>query len=76
MGTLSHRSAGPGTGAGASPAAENRMHPYDFAIIGGGIVRLSTGVALRQQYPKAQILILEEESSWADHQTGRNSDVT
>ena len=48
---------------------------YDFAIIGGGIVGLSTGMALGKRYPNARILVLEKESSWAFHQTGNNSGV-
>lgn len=48
---------------------------YDFAIIGGGIVGLSTGMALGRRFPHAKILILEKESSWAQHQTGHNSGV-
>jgi L-2-hydroxyglutarate oxidase len=48
---------------------------YDFAIIGGGIVGLSTGMALCKQYPNARILVLEKESQWAFHQTGNNSGV-
>ncbi len=48
---------------------------YDFAIIGGGIVGLSTGMALGKRYPKAKILVLEKESKWAFHQTGNNSGV-
>lgn len=48
---------------------------YDFAIVGGGIVGLSTGMALSQRYPHAKILVLEKEQSWANHQTGHNSGV-
>jgi L-2-hydroxyglutarate oxidase len=48
---------------------------YDFAIIGGGIVGLSTGMALGQRYPDARIVVLEKESGWAFHQTGNNSGV-
>ncbi|MDX2214217.1 MAG: L-2-hydroxyglutarate oxidase [Oculatellaceae cyanobacterium bins.114] len=48
---------------------------YDFAIIGGGIVGLSTGMALGRRYPDAKILVLEKESRWAFHQTGNNSGV-
>ncbi|MBD2202525.1 L-2-hydroxyglutarate oxidase [Calothrix sp. FACHB-1219] len=48
---------------------------YDFAIIGGGIVGLSTGLALGKSYPHAKILVLEKESDWAFHQTGNNSGV-
>lgn len=48
---------------------------YDFAIVGGGIVGLSTGMALSQRNPNASILVLEKEDSWAKHQTGHNSGV-
>jgi (S)-2-hydroxyglutarate dehydrogenase len=48
---------------------------YDFAIIGGGIVGLSTAMALGKRYPDAQIIVLEKESNWAAHQTGHNSGV-
>ena len=48
---------------------------YNFAIIGGGIVGLATGMAIIQRYPKARIAILEKENTWADHQTGNNSGV-
>ncbi len=48
---------------------------YDFAIIGGGIVGLSTALAIGQRYPQARILVLEKESQWAFHQTGNNSGV-
>ena len=48
---------------------------YDFAIIGGGIVGLSTAMALGQRYPSARIVVLEKESKWAFHQTGNNSGV-
>ena len=48
---------------------------YDFAIIGGGIVGLASGMALGKRYPNARILVLEKESNWAYHQTGNNSGV-
>lgn len=48
---------------------------YDFAIIGGGIVGLSTGMTLGKRYPNARIVVLEKESNWAFHQTGNNSGV-
>ncbi|WML27230.1 L-2-hydroxyglutarate oxidase [Neobacillus sp. OS1-33] len=48
---------------------------YDFAIIGGGIVGLSTGMALYERYPDAKVLVLEKENVVADHQTGHNSGV-
>ncbi len=48
---------------------------YDFAIVGGGIIGLSTAMALGNRYPDAKILLLEKESQWAHHQTGHNSGV-
>ena len=48
---------------------------YDFAIIGGGIVGLATGATLARRYPFARILLVEKESGFAQHQTGRNSGV-
>jgi L-2-hydroxyglutarate oxidase len=48
---------------------------YNYAIVGGGIVGLSTAMALSQRYPHMRILVLEKEDSWAKHQTGHNSGV-
>ena len=48
---------------------------YDFAIIGGGIVGLSTAIALTKKFPAAKITLLEKEAVWAAHQTGHNSGV-
>src|ERR671916_916898 len=48
---------------------------YDFAVIGGGIVGLSTARALLDRYPDAGVVVLEKEPDWAHHQTGRNSGV-
>ncbi|NET71102.1 MAG: L-2-hydroxyglutarate oxidase [Sphaerospermopsis sp. SIO1G2] len=48
---------------------------YDFAIIGGGIIGLSTALNLGKRYPEARILVLEKENTWAFHQTGNNSGV-
>jgi L-2-hydroxyglutarate oxidase len=48
---------------------------YDVAVIGGGIVGLATAHALSLKLPKAHILMLEKEASWAAHQTGHNSGV-
>ncbi len=48
---------------------------YDFAIIGGGIVGLSTAMALGRRYPDAKLVLFEKESRWAFHQTGNNSGV-
>jgi L-2-hydroxyglutarate oxidase len=48
---------------------------YDFAIVGGGIVGLSVGMALVERFDGARILVLEKEDAWAKHQTGHNSGV-
>jgi (S)-2-hydroxyglutarate dehydrogenase len=48
---------------------------YDFIIIGGGIVGISTAWQLQQRYPEKKILLLEKERSFALHQTGHNSGV-
>jgi L-2-hydroxyglutarate oxidase len=51
------------------------MHSYDYAIVGGGIVGLATGVALGRRFPRARIVIVEKERRLAQHQTGHNSGV-
>ncbi|WP_421870598.1 L-2-hydroxyglutarate oxidase [Motiliproteus sp.] len=48
---------------------------YDFVIVGGGIVGLSTAWQLQQRFPDKCILLLEKESGVARHQTGHNSGV-
>jgi (S)-2-hydroxyglutarate dehydrogenase len=48
---------------------------FDFAIVGGGIVGLSTARSLLRRYPGAGVLVLEKETGWARHQTGHNSGV-
>lgn len=48
---------------------------YDYAIVGGGIVGLATGLMIGQRYPDARLAILEKESGWARHQSSHNSGV-
>jgi L-2-hydroxyglutarate oxidase len=48
---------------------------FDFVIIGGGIVGISTAWQLIQQYPDAAVLLIEKETAPARHQTGHNSGV-
>ncbi|MGQ4877841.1 L-2-hydroxyglutarate oxidase [Billgrantia sp. LNSP4103-1] len=48
---------------------------YDFIIIGGGILGLSTAMQLIERYPDKKMLLLEKESGPARHQTGHNSGV-
>ena len=51
------------------------MKIYDYAIIGGGIIGLSTAMHLSKKFPKALIILLEKELAPGMHQTGRNSGV-
>jgi len=46
--------------------------PFDYAIVGGGIVGLATALALPES---ASAVVFEKESGWAAHQTGHNSGV-
>lgn len=48
---------------------------YDFVIVGGGIIGISTAMQLITAYPDARIAVLEKESGPAQHQTGHNSGV-
>ena len=48
---------------------------FDYLIVGGGIVGLSTAWQLQQRNPDSSILLLEKEPDFALHQTGRNSGV-
>ena len=47
----------------------------DIAVVGGGIVGLSTARTLAQRYSGLRIAIFEKESDIAQHQTGHNSGV-
>ena len=51
----------------------NNKKTYDFAIIGGGIVGLSTALHL-QKYNKS-VVVIEKEREPGLHQSGRNSGV-
>lgn len=48
---------------------------YDYIIVGGGIVGVSTAWQLQQRHPDRRILLVEKESGYAQHQTGHNSGV-
>lgn len=48
---------------------------YDFVIIGGGIVGISTALQLLNRFPRKKVMVLEKEPGPAMHQTGHNSGV-
>lgn len=48
---------------------------YDVTVVGAGIVGLATAYQLLNIKPSLKILILEKETSIAQHQTGNNSGV-
>lgn len=48
---------------------------YDFLIVGGGIIGLSTAWQLQQRFPGRSVMLLEKENHFAAHQSGRNSGV-
>ena len=48
---------------------------YDCIVIGGGIVGLSSALAVLERAPEARIVVVEKEHRCAAHQTGHNSGV-
>jgi L-2-hydroxyglutarate oxidase len=48
---------------------------YDVAIVGGGIIGLSTAMHLAGRFPGWRVAVLEKEKELATHQTGHNSGV-
>ena len=48
---------------------------YDYVVLGGGIVGVSTALSLINKHPDNKILLIEKESSFAKHKTGHNSGV-
>ena len=48
---------------------------YDYVVLGGGIVGVSTALSLINKHPDNKILLIEKENSFAKHQTGHNSGV-
>ncbi len=51
------------------------MRTYDLAIIGGGIVGVSSAWQFKRRYPDAAVVLIEKEAGLAQHQTGHNSGV-
>jgi len=48
---------------------------YDLAVIGAGILGLSTARELLQRHPRLKLAILDKEAHIGKHQTGHNSGV-
>lgn len=48
---------------------------FDMALVGGGIVGVSTALAVKTRYPRARVVLIEKEAGFAAHQTGHNSGV-
>ncbi|NQV36412.1 MAG: L-2-hydroxyglutarate oxidase [Candidatus Marinimicrobia bacterium] len=48
---------------------------YDLAVIGGGILGLTSAYEYCTRYPDRTVIVLEKESTLASHQTGHNSGV-
>ena len=51
------------------------MQDFEFVVVGGGIVGLSVAWAVLENRPSGRLVVIEKESRWARHQTGRNSGV-
>jgi L-2-hydroxyglutarate oxidase len=49
--------------------------PARHLVIGGGILGLAVADRLARERPDARVTLVEKESGWARHQTGRNSGV-
>ena len=47
----------------------------DFAVVGGGILGLATGLELTKRHPGASVCLLEAENLLAGHQTSHSSGV-
>ncbi len=48
---------------------------HDYAIIGGGIIGAAVALTLTERHPGADLVLIEKETGWGRHQTGRNSGV-
>jgi len=48
---------------------------FDIAIVGAGIVGLTTGHEILCRFPQLRVLLLEKEKTIAAHQTSHNSGV-
>jgi len=53
----------------------NGSNVFDIAVVGGGIIGLSSAYKIVLAHPDIRIAVLEKEEEVAMHQTGRNSGV-
>lgn len=53
----------------------DRVPTYDFAIVGAGIVGLSTAFQIQARFPGRSVVVIEKESGIARHQSSHNSGV-
>jgi L-2-hydroxyglutarate oxidase len=51
------------------------LDQFDIALVGGGIVGVSTALEMKKRYPDARVILIEKEERFAAHQTGHNSGV-
>ncbi len=48
---------------------------FEYIVVGGGILGVSTAWQLQQRFPGCSVALLEKEATLASHQTGHNSGV-
>eukprot|EP00035_Acanthoeca_spectabilis_P025747 m.459696 g.459696 ORF g.459696 m.459696 type:complete len:489 (+) comp21817_c0_seq1:206-1672(+) len=61
--------------AGAATRNANTVEEFDVAIVGGGIVGLTTAREIQGRYPTKKVVVLEKEADVSLHQSGHNSGV-
>ena len=54
---------------------QDQRHAYDVAVVGGGLVGLSSAWQLLRAQPQRRVVVLEKEADVAVHQSDRNSGV-
>lgn len=47
----------------------------DFLVIGGGVIGLTLALECRRRHPDCRVTLIEKESGWGRHATGRSSGV-